>query len=150
MHVIAAKAVCLGEALKPECKTYGENIVKNAKALSEGLLKRGCKLVSGGTDNHVMLLDLTESEVTGKELERRLDEVQITANKNTVPNEKRSPFVTSGVRLGTPAVTTRGFGVEEMDKIAEYITLALNDFDANADKIRAGVNEICDKFPLYS
>ena len=149
MHVIAAKAVCLGEALKPEFKTYGENIVKNAKALSEGLLKRGCKLVSGGTDNHVMLLDLTDSEVTGKELERRLDEVQITANKNTVPNEKRSPFVTSGVRLGTPAVTTRGFGVEEMDKIAEYITLALNDFDSNVDKIRAGVNEICDKFPLY-
>ncbi len=149
MHVIAAKAVCLGEALKPEFKTYGENIVKNAQALADGLLKRGNKLVSGGTDNHVMLLDLTESEVTGKELERRLDEVQITANKNTVPNEKRSPFVTSGVRLGTPAVTTRGFGVEEMDKIAEYITLALNDFDANADKIRQGVNEICDKFPLY-
>ncbi len=149
MHVIAAKAVCLGEALKPEFKTYGENIVKNAQALADGLLKRGNKLVSGGTDNHVMLLDLTESEVTGKELERRLDEVQITANKNTVPNEKRSPFVTSGVRLGTPAVTTRGFGVEEMDKIAEFITLALNDFDANADAIRQGVNEICDKFPLY-
>ena len=149
MHVIAAKAVCLGEALKPEFKTYGENIVKNAQALADGLLKRGNKLVSGGTDNHVMLLDLTESEVTGKELERRLDEVQITANKNTVPNEKRSPFVTSGVRLGTPAVTTRGFGVEEMDKIAEYITLALNDFEGNADKIRQGVNEICDKFPLY-
>ncbi len=149
MHVIAAKAVCLGEALKPEFKTYGENIVKNAQALADGLTKRGNKLVSGGTDNHVMLLDLTESEVTGKELERRLDEVQITANKNTVPNEKRSPFVTSGVRLGTPAVTTRGFGVEEMDKIAEYITLAVNDFEANADAIRQGVNEICDKFPLY-
>ena len=149
MHVIAAKAVCLGEALKPEFRTYGENIVKNAQALADGLLKRGNKLVSGGTDNHVMLLDLTESEVTGKELERRLDEVQITANKNTVPNEKRSPFVTSGVRLGTPAVTTRGFGVEEMDKIAEYITLAMNDFDANAELIRQGVNEICDKFPLY-
>lgn len=149
MHVIAAKAVCLGEALKPEFKTYGENIVKNAQALADGLLKRGNKLVSGGTDNHVMLLDLTESEVTGKELERRLDEVQITANKNTVPNEKRSPFVTSGVRLGTPAVTTRGFGVEEMDKIAEFITLAMNDFDANAETIRQGVNEICDKFPLY-
>ena len=149
MHVIAAKAVCLGEALKPEFRTYGENIVKNAKALADGLIKRGNKLVSGGTDNHVMLLDLTESEVTGKELERRLDEVQITANKNTVPNEHRSPFVTSGVRIGTPAVTTRGFGVEEMDKIAEYITLALNDFDANADAIRQGVNEICEKFPLY-
>ena len=149
MHVIAAKAVCLGEALKPEFKTYGENIVKNAQALADGLTKRGCKLVSGGTDNHVMLLDLTDSEVTGKELEHRLDEVQITANKNTVPNEKRSPFVTSGVRLGTPAVTTRGFGVEEMDKIAEYISLALNDFDNNKDIIRQGVNEICDKFPLY-
>lgn len=149
MHVIAAKAVCLGEALKPEFKTYGENIVKNAKALAEGLLNRGNKLVSGGTDNHVMLLDLTESEVTGKELERRLDEVRITANKNTVPNEKRSPFVTSGIRIGTPAVTTRGLGVAEMDQIAEYITLALNDFDANADKIREGVNEICEKFPLY-
>ena len=149
MHVIAAKAVCLGEALKPEFKTYGENIVKNAQALADGLTKRGCKLVSGGTDNHVMLLDLTDSEVTGKELEHRLDEVQITANKNTVPNEKRSPFVTSGVRLGTPAVTTRGFGVEEMDKIAEYISLALNDFDNNKDPIRQGVNEICDKFPLY-
>ena len=96
-----------------------------------------------------MLLDLTESEVTGKELEHRLDEVQITANKNTVPNEKRSPFVTSGVRLGTPAVTTRGFGTEEMDKIAEYISLALNDFDNSKDIIRQGVNEICDKFPLY-
>ena len=149
MHVIAAKAVCFGEALKPEFKTYGENIVKNAQALADGLIKRGNKLVSGGTDNHVMLLDLTESEVTGKELERRLDEVQITANKNTVPNEKRSPFVTSGVRIGTPAVTTRGLGVEEMDKIAEFITLALNDFDNNADAIRSGVNEICDKFPLY-
>jgi glycine hydroxymethyltransferase len=149
MHVIAAKAVCLGEALKPEFKTYGENIVKNAQALADGLIKRGCKLVSGGTDNHVMLLDLTESEVTGKELEHRLDEVQITANKNTVPNEQRSPFVTSGVRLGTPAVTTRGFGVEEMDKIAEYITLALNDFENSKEVIRQGVNEICEKFPLY-
>ena len=149
MHVIAAKAVCFGEALKPEFKEYGKNIVKNAQALAEGLVKRGCTLVSGGTDNHVMLLDLSESDVTGKELERRLDDVQITANKNTVPNEKRSPFVTSGVRIGTPAVTTRGFGVEEMDKIAEYITLALNDFDSSADKIREGVNEMCAKFPLY-
>ena len=149
MHVIAAKAVCFGEALKPEFKTYGENIVKNAQALANGLTSRGCKLVSGGTDNHVMLLDLTDSEVTGKELEHRLDEVRITANKNTVPNEKRSPFVTSGVRLGTAAVTTRGLGVEEMDKIAEYISLALNDFENNVDKIKAGVAEICDKFPLY-
>ena len=149
MHTIAAKAVCFGEALKPEFKTYGENIVKNAQALAEGLVNRGNKLVSGGTDNHVMLLDLTESEVTGKELEHRLDEVRITANKNTVPNEKRSPFVTSGVRLGTAAVTTRGMGVEEMDKIAEYITLALNDFEGSFDKIKAGVEDICEKFPLY-
>lgn len=149
MHVIAAKAVCFGEALKPEFKTYGENIVKNAQALANGLTSRGNKLVSGGTDNHVMLLDLTDSEVTGKELEHRLDEVRITANKNTVPNEKRSPFVTSGVRLGTAAVTTRGMGVEEMDKIAEYITLALNDFENNVETIKAGVSDICTKFPLY-
>lgn len=149
MHVIAAKAVCFGEALKPEFKTYGENIVKNAQALANGLTTRGNKLVSGGTDNHVMLLDLTDSEVTGKELERRLDEVRITANKNTVPNEKRSPFVTSGVRLGTAAVTTRGLGVAEMDKIAEFITLALGDFDAKAEEIRAGVEDICERFPLY-
>ena len=149
MHVIAAKAVCFGEALKPEFKTYGENIVKNAQALAQGLINRGNKLVSGGTDNHVMLLDLTDSEVTGKELEHRLDAVRITANKNTVPNERRSPFVTSGVRLGTPAVTTRGLGVAEMDKIAEFITLALNDFENSADSIRAGVDEICKNFPLY-
>ncbi len=149
MHIIAAKAVCFGEALKPEFRTYGENIVKNAQALAQGLINRGNKLVSGGTDNHVMLLDLTGSEVTGKELEQRLDAVRITANKNTVPNEKRSPFVTSGVRLGTPAVTTRGLGVAEMDKIAEYITLALNDFENSADSIRAGVDEICKNFPLY-
>ena len=149
MHVIAAKAVCFGEALKPEFKAYGENIVKNARALADGLTSRGNKLVSGGTDNHVMLLDLTDSEVTGKELEHRLDEVRITANKNTVPNEKRSPFVTSGVRLGTAAVTTRCLGVAEMDKIAEFITLALNDFDAKADEIRAGVEDICERFPLY-
>ena len=122
MHIIAAKAV---------------------------FTSRGCKLVSGGTDNHVMLLDLTDSEVTGKELEHRLDEVRITANKNTVPNEKRSPFVTSGVRLGTAAVTTRGMGTEEMDKIAEYITLALNDFEGSFDKIKAGVEDICERFPLY-
>ncbi len=149
MHIIAAKAVCFGEALKPEFKSYGENIVKNAKALADGLVNRGNQLVSGGTDNHVMLLDLTNSEVTGKELEHRLDEVRITANKNTVPNEKRSPFVTSGVRLGTAAVTTRGMGVAEMDKIAEYITLALNDFDNSKAAILAGVEDICKNFPLY-
>ena len=149
MHTIAAKAVCFGEALKPEFKTYGENIVKNAKALANGLVSRGLNLVSGGTDNHVMLLDLCDREITGKELEHRLDEVYITVNKNTVPNEPRSPFVTSGIRIGTPAVTTRGLGVEEMDKIAEFISLCVNDFEGNADDIRAGVNEICAKFPLY-
>lgn len=149
MHIIAAKAVCFGEALKPEFKTYGENIVKNAKALAHGLVSRGLNLVSGGTDNHVMLLDLRDREITGKELEHRLDEVYITVNKNTVPNEPRSPFVTSGIRIGTPAVTTRGLGVEEMDKIADFISLCVNDFEGNADDIRAGVNEICAKFPLY-
>lgn len=149
MHTIAAKAVCFGEALKPEFKTYGENIVKNAKALANSLVSRGLNLVSGGTDNHVMLLDLRDREITGKELEHRLDEVYITVNKNTVPNEPRSPFVTSGIRIGTPAVTTRGLGVEEMDKIADFISLCVNDFEGNADDIRAGVNEICAKFPLY-
>lgn len=149
MHVIAGKAVCLGEALKPEFKEYGKRVVENAQALANGLTKRGVKLVSGGTDNHLMLIDLSGTELTGKELERRLDEVYITANKNTVPNEQRSPFVTSGVRLGTPAVTTRGLTVEDMDQVAECINLAINDFDANADKIRSMVQAICEKHPLY-
>ena len=149
MHVIAAKAVCFGEALKPEFKEYQTQVAKNAKALAEGLMKRGINLVSGGTDNHLMLVDLRGTDVTGKELQNRLDEVYITANKNTVPNEPLSPFVTSGVRLGTPAVTTRGFKEEEMDKIAQFITWAITDFDAKADEIRAGVGEICKKFPLY-
>mgnify|MGYP000608983300 CR=1 FL=1 len=148
-HVIAAKAVCLGEALKPEFKEYGKRVVENAQALANGLTKRGVKLVSGGTDNHLMLIDLSGTELTGKELERRLDEVYITANKNTVPNEQRSPFVTSGVRLGTPAVTTRGLTVEDMDQVAECISLAIHDFDANADKIRSMVQAICEKHPLY-
>ena len=149
MHVIAGKAVCLGEALKPEFKEYGKRVVENAQALANGLTKRGVKLVSGGTDNHLMLIDLSGTELTGKELERRLDEVYITANKNTVPNEQRSPFVTSGVRLGTPAVTTRGLTVEDMDQVAECISLAIHDFDANADKIRSMVQAICEKHPLY-
>ncbi len=149
MHVIAAKAACFGEALKPEFKDYARQIVANAQALADGLIKRGIKLVSGGTDNHLMLVDLSDSKVTGKELERRLDEVYITANKNTVPNEKRKPFVTSGVRLGTPAVTTRGLKEEDMDIIAECIHLCIEDFDANADKCRAMVNSICEKYPLY-
>ncbi len=149
MHTIAAKAVCLGEALKPEFKAYGEQIVKNCKALAEGLISRGHKLVSGGTDNHVLLLDLKETELTGKELEHRLDEVYITANKNTVPNEPRSPFVTSGVRMGTAAVTTRGFKEDDMDRIAEFITMVTEDFEGNADAVRAGVTELCAKYPLY-
>lgn len=149
MHIIAGKAVCFGEALKPEFKDYGKRIIDNAKALAEGLLNRGMKLVSGGTDNHLMLLDLTGRELTGKELEHRLDEVYITANKNTVPNEPRSPFITSGVRLGTPAVTTRGLNAQDMDKIAECIVLAVNDFDGNVENIRGMVKEICDRYPLY-
>ena len=149
MHTIAAKAVCFGEALKPEFKEYQHNVVINAQALAKGLLERGFNLVSGGTDNHLMLVDLQPFNITGKELEHRLDEVYITVNNNAIPNDPQSPFVTSGVRIGTPAVTTRGLGVEEMEKIAEYIYLAAKDFDANADAIRAGVTEICKKYPLY-
>ena len=149
MHVIAAKAVCFGEALKPEFKEYGKKIVSNCKALADGLLKRGNKLVSGGTDNHVLLMDLRDTDVTGKELEARLDDCYITVNKNTIPGEPRSPFVTSGVRIGTAAVTTRGLNEEDMDKIAEYITLVLNDYENSKEKVRAGVEEICKKYPLY-
>ncbi len=149
MHTIAAKAVCFGEALKPEFKTYAENIVKNAAALADGLVKRGFNLVSGGTDNHLMLVDLRPFDLTGKEFERRLDEVYITVNKNAIPNDPQSPFITSGIRVGTPAVTSRGLGVEEMEQIAEFMYLAATDFEANADKIREGVNAICKKFPLY-
>ena len=149
MHIIASKAVCLGEALKPEFKAYAEQTVKNAKALAKGLMDRGMKLVSGGTDNHLMLLDLSEGELTGKELERRLDEVYITANKNTIPNEQRSPFVTSGVRLGTPAVTTRGLKEEDMDVIAECIWLCATDYENSADRIREKVTALLEKYPLY-
>lgn len=149
MHIIAGKAVCFGEALKPEFKDYGHRIVENAAALANGLMKRGVKLVSGGTDNHLMLIDLSGMELTGKELERRLDAVYITANKNTVPNEQRSPFITSGVRLGTPAITTRGLNTQDMDKIAECITLVINDFDTKEEEIRAMVTEICNRYPLY-
>ena len=149
MHVIAGKAVCFGEALQPEFKEYGRKIVENAKALEEGLTKRGIKLVSGGTDNHLLLIDLSDGELTGKELERRLDDVYITVNKNTVPNEQRSPFVTSGVRIGTPAVTTRGLNAADMDVIANCIVLAIQDFDNNVDKIRGMVEDICCRYPLY-
>ncbi len=149
-HIIAAKAVCFGEALSDDFKAYGENIVKNCKALADALVARGHKLVSGGTDNHLLLLDLRDSDITGKELEARLDEVNITVNKNTVPNEPRSPFVTSGIRIGTAAVTTRGFGVEEMEKIADLITMVIEDFEGNKEKCIAEVKAICDKYPLYA
>ncbi len=148
-HVIAAKAVALGEALKPEFKTYQTQIVKNAAALAQGLLNEGFDLVSGGTDNHLMLLDLRRMGLTGKELEKRLDEVHITANKNAVPNDPEKPFVTSGVRIGTPAVTSRGFREEEMAVIAKCISLTAKDFDTKADQIRAMVAELTSRFPLY-
>ena len=148
-HVIAAKAVCFGEALKPEFKEYARKIVENAKALEAELTARGVKLVSGGTDNHLLLIDLTDEECTGKELEHNLDEVHITANKNTVPGEKRSPFVTSGVRIGTPAVTTRGMGVEEMKIIANCIADCIFDFAAKKDDIAKRVADLTAKFPLY-
>ena len=149
MHVIASKAVCFGEALKPEFKEYGKKVVENAQALAKGLVERGFDLVSGGTDNHLMLVDLRPFDITGKELERRLDEVYITVNKNAIPNDPQSPFITSGVRIGTPAVTSRGLGVDDMEKIAEYIYLTAKDFEGKADEIREGVNEICAKYPLY-
>ena len=149
MHIIAAKAVCFGEALDPSFRVYQENIIKNAAALAKGLLSRGINLVSGGTDNHLMLVDLRSMGITGKELEHRLDEVYITANKNAIPNDPEKPFVTSGVRLGTAAVTSRGLNEEDMDKIAEFIYLCATDFENSADKIREGVNEICQRYPIY-
>lgn len=149
MHIIAAKAVAFGEALKDEFKTYQAQIVKNAKVLSEELIKNGVKLVSGGTDNHLMLIDLRGTDVTGKELEKRLDEVHITANKNTVPNEPLSPFVTSGVRVGTPAVTSRGFKEDEMKIIAKLIADVIFDFENKRDEVAKTVAELCAKFPIY-
>ena len=148
-HVIAGKAVCFGEALKPEFKDYAKRVVENAQALAARLTERGVKIVSGGTDNHLMLIDLSDEEVTGKQLEHNLDEVHITANKNTVPGEKRSPFVTSGVRVGTPAVTTRGFGVEEMKIVADCIADCIFDFEGKKEEIAAKVAELTKKFPLY-
>ena len=148
-HVIAAKAVCFGEALKPEFKEYARKIVENAKALEAELIARGVKLVSGGTDNHLLLIDLTDEDCTGKELEHNLDEVHITANKNTVPGEKRSPFVTSGVRIGTPAVTTRGMGPDEMKVIADCIADCVFDFANKKDEVASKVEELTKKFPLY-
>ncbi len=148
MHVIAGKAVCFGEAMKPEFQEYGKHIVENAQALAKGLVQRGFNLVSGGTDNHLMLVDLRPFSITGKELERRLDEVYITVNKNAIPNDPEKPFVTSGIRVGTPAVTTRGLGVAEMDQIAECMYLTATQFD-KADEIREMVTAICKQYPLY-
>jgi len=149
MHVIAAKAVALGEALTDEFKDYQKQVIKNAAVLSEELKNAGFRIVSGGTDNHLMLLDLRNFEITGKEMERRLDEVHITANKNTIPNDPQSPFVTSGLRLGSPAVTTRGFKEAEMKRVAEFIKAVAVDFEGSKDRISAEVVELCHKFPIY-
>lgn len=147
-HVIAAKAVCFKEALDPSFKVYAQNIIDNAKALADGLMKRDVDIVSGGTDNHLMLVDLTRDDLTGKEVEKWLDEAHITANKNTIPNEQRSPFVTSGIRLGTPAVTTRGMNIEDMDRIAEAIALVIKEKEEGIEKARAIVAELTAKYPL--
>ncbi len=149
MHIIAAKAVCFGEALKPEFKTYQQQVVKNAKALAKAMVEEGFDLVSGGTDNHLMLVNLQNMGVSGKEMQNRLDEVYITVNKNAVPNDPASPFVTSGIRIGTPAVTTRGLMEEDMKTIAGLIKMAVTQFDEKADEIRSAVNQICEKYPLY-
>ncbi len=148
MHVIAAKAVCFKEALSPEFKEYGKNIIDNAQALAKGLLNRGLSIVSGGTDNHLMLLDLRPQELTGKEIEKLLDAAHITANKNTVPNDPQKPFVTSGIRLGTPAVTSRGMNTDDMDRIAEAIAIVVKEGEAGVEKARAIVDELTKKYPL--
>ncbi|SEQ48455.1 MULTISPECIES: serine hydroxymethyltransferase [Butyrivibrio] len=147
-HVIAAKAICFKEALDPSFKVYQQGVIDNAKALSEGLMKRDIQIVSGGTDNHLMLVDLTNYDLTGKEVEAWLDEAHITANKNTIPNEKQSPFVTSGIRLGTPAVTTRGMNTEDMDKIAEAIATVIKKKEAGIEEAKAIVKSLTDKYPL--
>ena len=149
MHIIAAKAVAFGEALKPEFKEYQAQVVKNAATLCQAMKEEGFRIVSDGTDNHLMLVDLTPFDITGKELEKRLDEVHITVNKNTIPNEKLSPFVTSGIRIGTPAVTSRGFKEEEMLLIAKWIKLVATDFENSKDKITEEVMALCEKFPIY-
>ena len=149
MHVIAAKAVCFKEALDPSFKEYGKNIIDNALALAKGLQSRGLKIVSGGTDNHLMLVDLADKGLTGKEVEKWLDEAHITCNKNTIPNDPQSPFVTSGIRLGTAAVTTRGFNTDDMDQVAEAIALMVNDPEGNKEKATAIVKGLTDKYPLY-
>jgi glycine hydroxymethyltransferase len=149
MHIIAAKAVCFGEALKPEFKEYQHNIVENAQALAKGLLEEGFNLVSGGTDNHLMLVDLRPMGITGKEFEKRLDSVHITVNKNAIPNDPEKPFVTSGVRVGTPAITSRGLGVEDMKTIAKLFGMVAKDYEGTADTVRAIVADLCKKYPLY-
>ena len=149
MHVIAAKAVCLKEALQPEFKTYAQNIIDNAQALANGLMKRGFNIVSGGTDNHLMLVDLRSKGVTGKEAEKLLDAANITCNKNTIPNDPEKPFVTSGIRLGTAAVTSRGMNTADMDVIAEAIAMVIENVDANKEKAMAMIKELTDKHPLY-
>ena len=149
MHVIAAKAVCFGEALKPEFKEYQHNVVLNARTLADELLKEGFDLVSGGTDNHLMLVDLRPMKITGKEFEARLDSVHMTVNKNAIPNDPEKPFVTSGVRVGTPAVTSRGLNTEDMKTIAHLFALTAKDYENSADKVRAAVAELCAKYPLY-
>lgn len=149
MHTITAKAVCFGEALKPEFKTYQEQIVKNAAALAEQLMKEGFKLVSGGTDNHLILLNLTDTGVTGKDAEKMLDEVGITVNKNAIPFDTQKPFVTSGIRIGTPATTSRGFKEEDMVEIGKLIALTIKDFDNSKDEVAKRVKALCDKYPLY-
>lgn len=148
-HIIAAKAICFGEALKPEYKVYQEQIIKNAKALAKALIKEGFKILTGGTDNHLMLLDLRGMNITGKELQRRCDEVYITLNKNTVPNDPQSPFVTSGVRIGTPAVTARGMVESDMEIIAKLIYLTVTDFENKSEYIKEEVTKLCDKYPIY-
>ena len=150
MHTIAAKAVCFGEALSPEFKDYGKRVVENCSALAGALLNEGFRLVSGGTDNHLVLVDLTGMRVdTGKEAEHLLDEIGITCNKNAIPYDKKSPFITSGIRLGTAAVTTRGFVKEDMQEVAEIISITLKDFEGRADEARARVKALCEKYPLY-
>ncbi len=149
MHIIASKAVCFGEALKPQFKEYQKNIKKNAKALSEGLIKNGFNLISGGTDNHLILVDLQNMNITGKEAERLLDDVGITCNKNSIPNDPQSPFVTSGIRLGTPAVTTRGFDTDDMEEIAALIAMTIKDYSSAQAEVKNRVEALCAKHKLY-
>ena len=149
MHIIAAKAVALGEALTDDFKAYQKQIILNAAELSKDLMAEGFRIVSGGTDNHLMLLDLREFGITGKELENRLDEVHITANKNTIPNDPQSPFITSGVRIGTPAVTTRGFKEDDVRETANLINMVISDFEGNRGEVMNRVETLCKKYPLY-